>query len=133
MRAENVPAWLSMSCRTYMPPLVTMDSPMRYMTMQATHRTTVWLALPHFLGQESTTMEAMVSSSENWVPKPNASSIVKNSSAHSLEPGRRDTASGYTTKASPGPGKLMCVGQRFYEDPFDATDHATKNGNVTVS
>ena len=62
--------------------------------MQATKRTTMWLAFPHFLGQASTTMETTVSRSENWVPRPKAKSMVKKSRAQILEPGNRDTASG---------------------------------------
>ncbi len=94
MRAQKVPAWLSMSCKTYMPPLVTMESPPRYITMQEQVRMARWLALPHFLGQESTMMETMVSMRENWVPRPRARSMMKKSRAQIWEPGRRDTASG---------------------------------------
>lgn len=105
MSAENVPAWLSMSCSTYIPPLVTMVSPPRYMATQEQVSTSRWLALPHLRGQESTMMDTMVSIRENWVPRPRASSMTKKRRAHTLEPGRRDTASGYTMKARPGPSE----------------------------
>ena len=65
MRAEKVPAWLSISWSTYMPPLVTMVRPPRNMRMQAMIRTSVWLALPHFFGHASTMMDTMVSRREN--------------------------------------------------------------------
>lgn len=64
-----------------------------------------WLGLPQCLGQQSQMIETMVSKMENWVPSPKAKSMVKNKMAQILEPGNRETASGYTMKAKPGPGE----------------------------